>query len=169
MKSFVNTRVSAEIINLIYLVCSYPQKFYLTPSNNMFFGRIRNIDLEQRPILKMNSISDMVYNYKNLMETVNKIRYPYLGPNSLTALKLITLSSIFSHQINQEKLNLLIITDEVSMMIKFLQISDLSIKKFPTIYDDKTISNFFNSAQNSIIMISNPDKKEFALINKILR
>jgi len=63
----------------------------------------------------------------------------------------------------------LIITDEVSMMIKFLQISDLSIKKFPTIYDEKTIANFFNSCQHSIVMISNPDKKEFALINKILK
>ncbi len=111
----------------------------------------------------------MVYNYKNLTETINQIRYPYLGANSLTALKLVTLSSIFSHQANQEKLNLLIITDEVSMMIKFLQINDLSIKKFPSLYDEKTISSFFNSCQNSIVLISNPDKREFSLINKILR
>lgn len=77
----------------------------------MFFGRIRNLDLDQRPVIKINSINDIVYNYKNFVETINQVKYPYLGSNSLTALKLITLSSIFSHQINQEKLNLLIITD----------------------------------------------------------
>lgn len=45
------------------------------------------------------------------------------------------------------------------MMIKFLQIGDVEIRKFPTIYDDRTISSFFNAAQNSIVMISNPDKR----------
>lgn len=111
IKSFGNSRVSAEIINLIYLVCFYPQQQYLRSASNIFFGKIRNLNLYQKPIIKMNVISDMVHNYKNLIETVNQIRYPYLGSNSLTALKLVTLSSIFSHQINQEKLNLLIITD----------------------------------------------------------
>jgi len=53
----------------------------------------------------------MIFNYKNLTEAINKIRYPYLGQNSLTALKLVTLSSVFSHQANHEKLNLLIVTD----------------------------------------------------------
>jgi hypothetical protein len=77
----------------------------------------------------------MVYNYKNLTEAINQVRYPYLGPNTLTALKLVTLASIFSHQANQEKLNLLIITDEVSMIIKSLQINDLAIRKLPIIYD----------------------------------
>lgn len=59
----------------------------------------------------MNNINDMIFNYKNLTEAINKIRYPYLGQNSLTALKLVTLSSVFSHQANHEKLNLLIVTD----------------------------------------------------------
>ncbi len=151
------------------MVCSYPRQFYITPSNSIFFSRLRTLPLEQRTITRINNVADMVYNYKNITETINHIQYPYLGPNSLTALKLVTLSSIFSHQTNQEKLNLLIITDEVSMMIKFLQINHLAIKKFPTLYDEKTIANFFNSAQNSIILISNPDKREFLLINKILK
>lgn len=83
----------------------------------------------------MNSITNMVYNYKNLTEAVNQVRFPYLGPNTLTALKLVTLASIFSQQANHEKLNLLVITDEVSMMVKFLQINDLAIRKFPSVYD----------------------------------
>ncbi len=151
------------------MVCCYPQQLYLTPSNNIFFGNLRHVNLEQRLVSKINNINDMVYNYKNITEAINQIRYPYLGPNMLTALKLVTLSSIFSHQGNHEKLNLLIITDEVPMMLKFLQINELSIKKFPSLYDEKTIANFLNSCHNSIVLISNPDKREFSLINKILR
>lgn len=120
---------------VIYLVCSYPQQHYLTSANNMFFGKLRHVNLEQRTITKLASISDMVYNYKNLTEAVNHVKYPYLGPNTLTALKLVTLASIFSHQANHEKLHLLIITDEVSMIIKSLQINDLSIRKLPCDYD----------------------------------
>lgn len=45
------------------------------------------------------------------------------------------------------------------MMVKMLEIKDLSIKKFPSLYDEKTISNFFNSCNNSIVLISNPEKR----------
>jgi hypothetical protein len=135
----------------------------------MFFGKLRNVSLEQRSVTKLGNINDMVYNYKNLTEAVNQVKYPYLGPNTLTALKLVTLAGIFSHQANHEKLHLLIITDEVSMIVKSLQINDLSIRKLPSNYDEKTIANFFNSCHNSIVLICNPDKKEFALINRILR
>ena len=128
-------RAPTHITNIIYLVCSYPQQHYLTSANNLFFGRLRNVTLEQRSVTRLASINDMVYNYKNFTEAVNKVKYPYLGPNTLTALKLVTLASIFSHQANQERLHLLIITDEVSMIIKYLHIGELSIRKLPSEHD----------------------------------
>lgn len=102
VKSFTgNSRTSVQISNLVYLVSSYQYHHYLSPTNNIFFNKLRKITLEQKTIQKINNINDIIYNYKNLTEAINEIRYPYLLPNSLTALKLVTLSSIFSQQGNQ--------------------------------------------------------------------
>ena len=45
------------------------------------------------------------------MEAINKIPFPYIGSDTLTTLKLISLSSIVGNQINQQKISFLLITD----------------------------------------------------------
>lgn len=55
------------------------------------------------------------------MDVINKIKFPYLPPNTLTTLKLVVLASLFSQQ-RSTKLHILVMTDEVDMISKMLQI-----------------------------------------------
>jgi hypothetical protein len=50
-----------------------------------------------------------------------------------------------------------------------MQLNNLETKKWPTKYDEATLFNFLFACKNSIVIVSNPTKKECELITNVIR
>jgi hypothetical protein len=79
----------------LLLVNSYPCSL-LSNHSNLFFSGLQGVSCEYIRCEDPRDEDTVCYNYKNLLRTVNLIRFPYLGENTLSTLKLIVINSLFS-------------------------------------------------------------------------
>lgn len=95
------------------------------------------------------------------------IRFPYLGENTLSTLKLIALNSLFSLT-QKVNIHFLAVTDEVALLRQALEINGVSIRSWPALYDNPTLIQFLAGCHNCMLIATNPTKKDFEYINSIL-
>ncbi len=62
----------------LMLVSSYPSST-LSSHNNLFFSGLQGVSCEYIRCLDPRDEDTVCYNYKNLLNTINLIRFPYLG------------------------------------------------------------------------------------------
>jgi hypothetical protein len=56
----------------------------------------------------------------------------------------------------------------VTFIEKALQLEGISIKKWPSLYDQPSLLTFLAHCHNSIILVSNPSKRDFEPIKNLL-
>ena len=143
----------------LLLVSSYPSS-PLSSNSNLFFSNLQGISCEYIRCTDPRDEDTVCYNYKNLLKTINCIRFPYLGENTLSTVKLIALNSLFSlaHRV---PLHFLAVTDEVALLRQALQIQGVAIRTWPSLYDVQTLVHFLATCHNCVLIASNPSKKDF--------
>lgn len=150
----------------LFMICSYASS-PLSSSSGAFFSSLAGLTCEYIRCDDPRDEETVCYNFRSLARTVNAIRFPYLQADSLSTLKLIVLSSLFS-QLRQARLHFLAVTEEVNLLQRALSLPGLSIKKWPSLYDHATLLRFLNSCHNCVLLVTNPSKKDFEYLGHLL-
>jgi hypothetical protein len=150
----------------LFMVCSYPPSA-MSSNNNLFFSSLLPLSCEYIKCDDPRDEDTICYNYKNLLKTINLVKFPYLSENNLSTLKLVVVNSLFN-QLRQVRLHLMVITDEVTLLEQALSVNGVLIKKWPTLYDHSTLVTFLNSCHNCVLLACNPCRKDFEYINNLL-
>lgn len=150
----------------LFMICSYPCSA-LSNSSSAFFSSLAGLSCEYIRCDDPRDEETVCYNFRNLSRTVNLIKFPYLHSDSLSTLKLIVINSLFN-QLRQVRLHFLAVTDEVNLLQRALSIPGVTIKKWPSLYDHATLIQFLNCCHNCVLLVTNPNKKDFEYINHIL-
>ena len=132
----------------------------LRSENKQFFITLSKYPLEQEICLSLTSYDTLLKNYTNLVIAIDFIKFAYIASETLTTLKLSLLNSIFNHYSNCP-LHVCIVVEDILMIYRTLQMSDLSIKTWPTEYDATTLVSWLQMNCFSIIVLVNPSKKDY--------
>lgn len=148
------------------MICTYLPK-RSTNLNNIFFSNLKKNTLTLKHCGKFNDYETITENYVSFVAFINKIQFPYFKTDTMTTLKMCIINSIFLHY-NHIRMNLLIISDEIHAIEKSICLPNINIKRFPKIYDIDTLSSFILSCNHSIILVTNPTKKDIMHLNNLL-
>jgi hypothetical protein len=99
------------------------------------------VGLPQKISASLVDVDTMLYNYEQLVEAVDKLRFAYLPPAMLTTLKLALLNSVCNHHANST-LNLCLVVEDLQLALRVMYLSGLDIKQWPSDYDTQTLTNW---------------------------
>ena len=69
----------------------------------------------------MTAFETLLVNYNTMLEGIDRIKFAYIAPGTLTTLKLALLNSIFNHYANQNSLHLCIVAEDLVMICRSLR------------------------------------------------
>ena len=158
--------ITLEVNRSAFMVCYYPAA-KRTSLNSTFFSSLSLLSCEYIHCPDVRNQQTICYNFNKMIETINLIKFPYLEPNNFSTLKLIVLNSLFN-QLYFHPLHLMVITEEVAFIRKAVQLEGISIQQWPSLYDQSTMVTFLAQCHHSIVLVSNPSKKDMEVVNSIL-
>ena len=104
--------------------------------NNKFLSHILNKgNLVLKNCQSLSNYDLIMDNYNNLIDEINKIRFPYLEENTFTVFKLSVLNSVFNSYILRDSLSMLLIVEDLQAVAKALNLENLSVNIWPSDYD----------------------------------
>lgn len=103
---------------------------------NKFLSQILNKgNLVLKNCQSLSNYDLIMDNYNNLIDEINKIRFPYLEENTFTVFKLSVLNSVFNSYILRDSLSMLLIVEDLQAIAKALNLENLSVNVWPSDYD----------------------------------
>lgn len=103
---------------------------------NKFLSQILNKgNLVLKNCQSLSNYDLIMDNYNNLIDEINKIRFPYLEENTFTVFKLSVLNSVFNSYILRDSLSMLLIVEDLQAIAKALNLENLSVNIWPSDYD----------------------------------